>query len=862
MKGVIRMSFRFATTLAFALGFEIASTFGQTEVGRFVISGTVMDQSGASIPGAAVKLRSRTNGQEQDSITRENGYFRFERVSAGRYEVMIQKPSFKAISVGVVVRNRDPETLKISLQIAQLSEVVVAKDREGQVNTDPAENLDVVGLDRKALDDLPVLDQDVVGALSRFLDGSALGSGGVTLVVDGLQTSEKGVSASAIQEVKINQNPYSAEFSRPGRGRIEITTKAGASAYHGSFNFLFRDYHLDARNAFALERPPEQRRIYEGHLTGPVGHSKKTSFLISANHEEEDLQSVIYASTVTGLFRENAANPQRQTELSARLNHEFSKKNTVSIRYEFADDATRNGGVGGFSLPEVAWDTSDREHHLYYNQRTVLSSKLVNELFIRSGSHDNRTRSLRAGVRRIVVQDAFTGGGGQADRRATENHVQLSDTVAWLHGRHSIKAGINIPDISRRGSSDRTNFNGTYTFSSLDDYVRGTPFSFQSNQGDPHLAFWQMEFGAFVQDDYRLRPNLSIGLGLRYDVQNYLPDHNNFAPRISFAFSPDGKRKTVLRGGAGLFYDRTGEGAIGDVLRFDGYRLRQFLITNPGYPDPWLLGTNLIEIPSSVVRLARAIRSPYAFQYGVGVERQLRKSTTLSASYTEIRGVKLFLSRDVNAPFPPLYQRPDLSLGRVRQIESSAGSRSRSLELMLRGNLSRFFNGTIQYTTGRAYNSTSGINSVPADSYDLSGEWSRADFDERHRFNMLGTFKVKKLFSLGASASLSSGRPYGLTLGRDANHDGSASDRPSGVRRNSLQGPGSATLDLRWSRELRLTHKKKEEGPIVAFALNVFNVLNRVNYAGYVGNLSSPFFGLPVASRPARRMQIALRFEF
>jgi hypothetical protein len=849
-----------SSTFTLAAGIEV--TPDQTVPGRFVISGAVLDPSGASIPGATVQLRKTGNSPEQSIVTNDTGSFRFTPVAPGRYEVDARRESFKSGTLRVVVRDRDLALLRIVLPIAELREVVFASGQTEQVNTNPGENLDVVSLDRKALRDLPALDQDVIGAVSAFLDASALGSGGAALVVNGMETSEKGVSASAIKEVKINQNPYSAEFSRPGRGRIEIVTKAEADAYHGTFNFLFRDYHLDARNAFAQQRPPEQRRIFEGDFTGPLGSSGKSSFLITANHEEQDLQAVVYASTPAGLFRANVTTPERQTEFSVGLNHELSKKNTISIRYEFGRDSKGNSGVGEFNLPEVGYDESGQEHHLYYNHRTVFTTKLVNDFSLRAGSHDNRSQSQHPGLRKIIVQDAYTGGGAQADTHLTENHVQISEALSWLHGRHSIKAGINIPDISRRGSSDRSNFDGTYTFSTLQDYFSGMPFLFQSNIGNPHLAFWQMEFGGFVQDDFRLRPNLSLGLGLRYDLQNHISDHNNLAPRLSFAFAPDKKRKFVFRGGAGFFYDRTGAGAIGDVLRFDGINLRQILITRPTYPDPWSSTANLQLIPPSVVRFAGNLRSPYSLQYGVGVERQLHKSTTLAANYIESRGVGLFRSRDINSPLSPYYlERPDQSLGRVRQIESSASSRSRSLEILLRGNLTRFFNGTIQYTSGRAYNDTSGINSMPANNYGLSGEWSRADFDQRHRFNVLGSFKVGDLFKLGVSSSLLSGRPYSLTLGTDVNNDGNAKDRPAGVGRNSLQGPGSATLDLRWSRELKLTGKK-ESGPAVTLALNVFNVLNRVNYTGYVGNLSSPFFGLPVSARPARRMQLALKFEF
>ena len=676
--------------------------------------------------------------------------------------------------------------------------------------------------------------------------------------------SRKKVPASTIQEVRINQNPYSAEFARLGRARIEVFTKPGSSQYHGEFNFLFRDHRFDARNAFALNRPPEQRRFYEGNLSGPLGNGKTTSFILSVNREEEDLQSVVFASTPAGLISENVANPTRDTEISFRINHQIDKKTTFSVRYESTFDSTRNGGVGGFNLPEVAANSSGHELHLFFTLRRILSPTLVSEFTMRTGNEGSLTRSVTPGTPRVVVLDAFTGGGAQADRRTTENHVQLNEILSWNHGKHFVRGGLNIPDISRRGFSDQSNFGGTFSFSTLTDYVNNRPFLFSISEGNGHLAFLQKDFGLFVQDNILVRSSLSIGLGLRYDRQSYLGDNNNLAPRVSFAYAPDKKRKTVLRGGGGIFYDRTGIGPIADRLRFDGQRLREISILNPGYPDPFSSGGTLATQPGNIVRFASDIREPYILQYGLGIERQLNKSLTATANYINTRGIKLFRSRDTNAPPPPFVQRPDPAIGVLRQVESSAHSQAHTLELMLRGTIGRFFNGTIQYNLGRAYNNTGGINSRPANNYDLTGEWSRADFDERHRFNLLGTIKAGKWFNLGMTLALTSGRPYSLTTGRDDNHDNLANDRPVGVPRNSLQGPGATTLDVRWAKEFRLkeTKKKDDEGPAITIAVAAFNVLNRTNYAGFVGNLSSPFFGLPVASRPARRSQLTLGFRF
>ena len=224
------------------------------------------------------------------------------------------------------------------------------------------------------------------------------------------------------------------------------------------------------------------------------------------------------------------ATPLRQSEFSFRINHQFSESTTFSVRFDFNEESIGNAGVGGFNLPEVAANQTGGEHHIFFTLRQILSPKLINEVTSRIGHEYSRTRSVRPGIPKLIVQEAFTGGGAQADRRTTENHLQLNEILSWTEGKHFVRAGLNIPDISRRGFSDQTNFGGTFSFASLDDYSDNRPFLFSINQGDGHLAFWQKEFGLFVQDQVLMRPNLSVAAGLRYDKQNYLGDFNNFRP--------------------------------------------------------------------------------------------------------------------------------------------------------------------------------------------------------------------------------------------------------------------------------------------------------------------------------------------
>jgi len=830
-----------------------------------VLTGTVIDQDAAALGGAQVTLKGGEPLRSLATTTDASGVFRFEKLNAGVYELLITREGFTPTTARVTIGNQAPDPLRIILSVADLQQEVSISAADTQVNTDAGGNLDVVALNRDALDNLPALDQNYIDALSGFVSAGDTSTGGVTLVVDGMEADKVGVSPSAIQEVKINNNPYSAEYSRPGRGRIEVVTKPGSAQFHGGFNFLFRDEHLNARNVFAEARQPEQRRIYEGALTGPLVRSKAhpTTFLTSFDREEEDLQSIILGAGPNGTIRDTFPRTSRNLDFSVRLTRQMSEKSTLSAVYSYEDESVDNQGVGGFNLPEVATNFKNREDRLRFNHDWIISPKLANQISVLLGRYDTKTVSVNQ-AQRIIVQDNFTSGGAQVDTLRTEAHWTLNEALTWSQGNHVVKGGIQVPDFSRRGINDRSNSAGTFYFSSLQDYLDGRPFKFVQQQGMTKLVFWEIVLGAYAQDEIRLRPNLSATMGLRYDRQNYFNgDGDNFAPRLSVAWAPDKNRKTVIRGGLGVFYDRTGPTPIFDLLRFDGQRLRKYVVNNPGFPDPFSAGQSISSEPSSVVRLASDAVIPYTLQSGVGIERQLQKSLTLTVNYYHTSGVNLFRSRDANAPLPPLFgPRPDPNFSLVRQIESTGRQVGHSLELGLRGNITPYFIGMVQYVFGRHRNDTGGIATFPANSHDLTGEWGRADFDVRHRFNLLGTIKAGKYFNLGVALALNSGAPYTIITGRDDNNDSLTLERPAGVGRNTMEGPGNAQLDLRWSRDFHLSKQKKDEGPKLTVGMNALNVTNRVNFAGYVGNLNSPFFGQAVAARAPRRLQLSFKLAF
>ena len=360
---------RHSVLVIFWLVSLISLASSQTSPRAFSISGVVQDPSGAIVSNANVELKSGV-ANIQSTMTDGTGTFRFSQIPSGTYQINIRYEGFEPASIPVEIGTRPPGPLRITLAVAGVHQEATVSAESAQVSSETSENQNSNSLTGQALSNLPVFDQDYVAAMSRFLDAGAVGTNGATLVVDGMEVNSLGVSASAVKEVKINNDPYSAEFSRPGRGRIEVITKSGSAEYHGTFNFLFRDYHLNARDPFALTRPPEQRRIYEGIFTGPIRGSKKTSFLLSVDRNEEDLEAVVFALGPTGAIQENVATPVRNLLVAGKINHVFSDTHNFSAFYSYQDRSNRNQGVGGIVLPEAGTDTEFIEHEIRITTNT------------------------------------------------------------------------------------------------------------------------------------------------------------------------------------------------------------------------------------------------------------------------------------------------------------------------------------------------------------------------------------------------------------------------------------------------------------------------------------------------------------
>ncbi len=867
------------------------------------VTGVVADPSGAIVPGAEIDLVDTDGTLEGSFHSSDDGSFQIVPPHAGSFTLVVSEPGFETIKTPFVVAApaavvsgatgpaRFAAPLHITLPIAAFATNVRVNADSDQDLTASDENHDSSVMTSQELKSLPIFDNDYAGAMSAFLDDSSAATGGSGLIVDGVEANRSTVSASAVQEVRINQDPYSAQYYWPGRGQMEIITKSAADHYHGQFNFLFRDSALNAQNALAPSKPFEQRRVYEGHVTGPIFFAPKSSFLASFNRAEEDVNAVVKATVLpttanpSGIFQANVPAPTRDTEFSIRAAHQFSDRHTGYVQYSYEDWTGQNQGAGGQTMAAAGFNNEYHEDDITAHLDSTLSPVLLNQVSL-VAEHDFSRNRNTAEAPRVSVAGNFSTGSAQNDALSTEYNLRVYDMMTWTHGRHFVKLGAGTPHISRRAFDDNTNALGSYTFgptlasdgvtvlqSALENYAANHPSGYSQNGGETHFVYHQQEMGAFVQDQFKVSSRFSVTPGLRYDWQNFLATKRlGFSPRLSFAWVLDEQSKTVVRGGGGIYYDRFGGGALLDLVRYEGAQPRRRSITlslNPQQEQasgcvPISACINLTTAPVARVELTSNPRIPYQMQYGLSIERQLGEKATGVISVYSSRGIGSFRSVDVNAPTPQsgYAVRPDAAYGRVRQMQPAGFWVGNGMDISYRGRLNKYFTGFGRYTWSHYESNTGGLGWYPQNQYDPNDEWANASFDRRHRLGMYAMIHPEGVLNVSAGIFANSGTPWTILTGTDAYGDGLFNTRPDGVARNTETMPPFVDLDLRWGHDFAITPDKDEEAPRLGFSAGAFNVLNHEN-AGSIDQIeTSSAFGDVTSVRPPRRIQLGMRFQF
>lgn len=847
------------------------------------VTGTVADTTGAIIPGAQVELTDATGAVAATTTTDASGHFRIQPPRQGDYSLVVSLQGFETASQHIHAGATAGTPVSFALSVAAAVTQVEVNANSNVDLTASDENGDTAVMSSDDLKAMPVFDNDYVSAMSNFLDAGQGSTAGTGLMVDGVEANRALVSPSAVQEVHINQDPYSAQYYRPGRGQIEIITKQAADAYHGQLNFLFRDAALNAQNKFAPSKPPEQRRIYEGNVTGPLWHAKNSSFLFSFDRAEEDLSAVVNATVAptpenpSGIFNENVPAPTRDTEFSLRIGHQFNDKNSASVMYAFQDATNRNQGVGNQTLPEAGYNSEGREDDIILHDDYIVSPSILNQAsIVLERSYDpisNVTEQPK-----INVKGNFTGGSAQDEQLRTEYNLRANEMVSWTKGPHSLKFGVNLPHLSRRVLEDKTNSAGTYTYgptyaadgtlvaTAIQNYQAGRPSGFSIQQGQTRFVYNQVEAGAFFQDQIKLTPRFSLTPGLRYDWQNFLDnDVNNFSPRLSFALVLNKEHEMVMRGGGGIYYDRTGSGPLADLARYQyaALRLLQVSSNQQALCNPIEDCADLSALPPSLVERAPGLKTPYQINYGISIDRKVGENGTISIGGRVNRGVNLYRSLDINAPLPPDYsERPDADVSQLREIQAEGTQNGSALDINYRGRFNKYFTGFAWYTWSHYGNNTSGISWFPENQFEPNAEWGPADWDQRQHFGFYGMFNRDHLLNLGVGIFANSGKPWSITTGDDSYGTNLFNARPDDVPRNSEIGPDYADLDLRWGYDFKLHPKELDKSPTIGLSASAFNVLNHAN-GSFVDTVEgSEDFGQVTSAYPPRRMQLAMRFNF
>jgi len=756
------------------------------------LRGQLTDELGAVIVGATVTLTD-TNGKAQVAQTDNGGAYRFNGLVPGTYRLRVAQDGFanydESVNVGSAATTRD---IKLSVTIDTQR---VTVDDERSLSADPNSNKSARVLSGKQLNALSD-DPDELAAELNALAGPAAGPGGAQVFVDGFTAGPVLPDKQTISQIVINQNPFSAEYERIGFGNIQIFTKPGTGKFHGAAGFTFSDAIFNSRNPYALNRPPYQRRAIEGNLSGPL--SKRTSFFFNFSRRDIDDTAVINATTLDAALNPLAVSqavvtPKRFMNVGPRLDFLVNRNNTLSVRYNLNLTDLDKQGVGGFALPSRAFDYSDRLHILQVIDMAILNPRTVNEFGFQYIWY-NITQKSRDPNPGLIVLDAFSGGGAQIGGYSFKrNEGELRDYATITMARHTLKFGArvrwaHISDIAP------TNFGGTFLFTSLDQYrstllhTGGRPSQLIVAGGDPFAEVRQWDIGPFITDDWKMRPDFTLSLGLRYQYQTNLDRHMLFAPRVSFAwtpwFEPKGQPKTVVRGGSGIFYDLIRTSTTLQANRFDGQTEQQYIVNDPALLNlfPAIPSSSALAAlgqPQTIWRKTSDLTQPYYLQSSISIERSLPHNTTLSISYLDTRGLHQMRSRNLNAPLPGSGVRPFGNAFNIYDYETTGIYKQHLLVVnaVLRPNAR--INLNANYTFGKASGDTDGAGSFPSDSYNLRPEYGRSSFDVRHRFTLNGSIDTRWGIGFFPLIIASSGAPFNITSGVDQNVDSLFSDRPA-----------------------------------------------------------------------------------
>ena len=774
--------------LAAILLIAIPRLLAQAAMGE--LEGNVDDPSGARVADVVISLLS-TDGKTVQARSDRNGHYLIQKIVPATYAVSAEASGFRLEqSPSVKIEAGRTSQMDLTLAISVASQSVTVTQQAPGLDTSSDANAGAIvikGKDLDALSDDPDQLQDELNALA----GPAAGPSGGQIYIDGF-TGGQLPPKSSIREIRINQNPFSAEYDKLGYGRIEILTKPGTDKLHGMFMIDGNDSAFNSLNTFVTSEPAYYSTFLNGNVSGSL--NSKASWFFSGFRRDNQANSIVNAQLLaadgsTYNFSEAVANPQTRLDLSPRVDLQLSTNNTLTVRYMYDRQKSSNDGVSQFALETQAYDTLNQENTLQVSDTQVISPTILNETrfeYIRD--RDNETPLNTSAT--VTVQGAFTGGGSNSGTvRDNQDHYELQNFTTIAKGTQSIRFGGRLRAV-RDANYTTSGFNGNYTYASLSSYAAGTPSQYSVTAGSPAANVAIFDAGLFFQDDWRANPNLTLGFGVRYEGQNRISDHADLAPRASFAWAPfhsGGPAKTIIRGGYGWFFDRFQSTNVLQAVQQNGINQQTYVIKNPGFsqnaPDANNLGDSAAA--PTIYKIAPKLKAPINMQAAIGIEHQFGKSFTLSSTYINSRGVHQLYSDNINAFLTGTYDettgtgvRPNGINENIYQFESGGVYNQNQLitNYSVRAKRLSLFGF---YILNFAKADTSGATYFPSNQFDPGADYGRSTFDVHQRFILGGNYTAPFGISISPFIVTASGTPFNITIGQDLNGDNQFNDRPA-----------------------------------------------------------------------------------
>ena len=862
--------------------------------GRLLI--TVVDQTRAVIPAATVTIAGLDEATKATSIapsqTTSQGLATITGLIPGRYEIRAEFPGFQAgVLSDVRVRaGNNKHVVVLPLQRVE-QEVTVGRDAQSSA----ADRRSIVfgsALTREQIDALSDDPEEMRRQLQDLAGTDAV------IRVDSFEGAALPPKAQ-IKSIHITRDQFAAENHSAGGLFIDIITQPGLGTIRGGGTFRLRDGSMSGRSPFTPTKGPENIKNFGLNLGGTI-IKNRSSFSVAINGMRSYDTANLNAALLTGTRSEALAlrTPRDNTFTNAMWDFAMTPDQTLRVGFNQSTNTTENLGIGSYDLPERAYATENRNYGLRIQEAGPLGRRFfMNTRVFMNWSSSGSRSAIEAPT--IHVNDAFTSGGQQVAGGRRSRTINIASDLDYVRGIHSVRGGIVI-DAGWHRSDDRSNYLGTYTFESLDAYEAGRPRSYTRRVGDPNIAYSTLQAGIYLQDDIRVSRSLTLSPGIRYEAQRHVDDLANFGPRMGVTWAPFRSGRTSLRASAGIFHDWMMPNTYEQVLRVDGFRQQELNIVNPEYPDPGELGAVLAinrYLLGDDVKLATTRRISF------GIDQRLGDYVRVNASYAYLRGVNFWRGRNLNGPVDGA--RPDPEFANIVEVVSDAAQRQHTLTTTINVSFTRqggvpqfpgqqsgpFFDwrrGNINafYTLGRLHNNFDGPFGLPA-SGALDDEWGPANQDTAHRFTIgVGSSAIRNL-SMFLNLSGSSGTPYSIRTGLDDNGDLVFNDRPGGIGRNSERTAMQWALNANLNYNVGFGRGGGGGPPMVGifipapggpptvmtgsapgtrfrlgFFVQMMNLTNHANYAGYSGTLTSPFFGRPTTVLNPRKIDFGVNFGF